>query len=201
MKNKYIATWCLLLLTISCATVEPPRVENKLYINPQYQFSVRVPDGWDNSEKLPGFLKKGMPFSAQQKFKTIFSDLDNKCVILVGAEKTKADWASFKMYSDRFISSLDKFLANEKKKRLKDPNCVYYRYEIYRNQIENCDDNCIATKIDFQITDLKAKGHNIIYKSNYGQLYTVTLIFIAREDQYTNGLKVFESVTNSFQHS
>lgn len=199
MKYKHIVLWGVLLLIISCATVEPTRVENGLYINPAYQFSLRVPAGWEISEELPGVLKKRMSFVSRRNFKATFSDLKNKCFILVSAEKTEADWVSFRMYSDKFIASLDEFFAKEKKKFLKTPGSNYYRYEIYQDQIENCDSDCIATKIDFQAKDLKASGQNILYKSDHGMLYTVALILIAREERYATSLRVFKTVVDSFQ--
>jgi len=199
MKHKHLVVWGVLLLVIACATVEPTRVENGLYINPAYQFSLRVPAGWETSEELPGVFKKGMSFLSSQKFKATFSDSNNKCFILVAAEKTETDWVSFKMYSDKFIASLDDFFAKKKKKYLKIPDWHDYHYEIYKDKIENCDGNCIATKIDFHFQDLKATGHNIVYKSHYGMLYSVSLIFIAREKQHATNLRVFKTVLDSFQ--
>jgi hypothetical protein len=199
MKYKHMVIWGVLLLIISCAGVEPTRVENGLYINPAYHFSLSVPAGWETSDELPNMLKKGMSFVSRQNFKATFSDLKNKCFILVSAEKTEADWVSFKMYSDKFITSLDEFFAKEKKKFLKKPGSNYYRYEIYQDHIENCDSDCIATKIDFHATDLKATGYNILYKSDHGMLYTVALILIAREERYATGLSVFKTVVDSFQ--
>ena len=199
MKHKHMVIWVVLLLVISCAAVEPTSVENGLYINPAYQFSLRVPAGWETSAELPGVLKKEMSFVSRQKFKATFSDQKNKYFILVAAEKTEADWMSFKMYSDKFIASLDEIFAKEKKKFLKKPSSNYYRYEIYQDQIENCDSDCIASKVDFHATDLKVTGHNILYKSDHGMLYTVTLMLVAREEQYTTSLRIFKTVVDSFQ--
>jgi hypothetical protein len=162
MKNKHMVVWGMLLLIISCAAVEPTRVENGLYINPAYQFSLCVPDGWETSEELPGMFEKRIPFVSRGKFKATFSDLKNKCFILVSAEKPEADWVSFKMYSDKFIASLDEIFAREKKTFLKNPASNYYRYEIYQDQIKNCDSDCIATKIDFHATGLKGSAQNIL---------------------------------------
>lgn len=199
MKHRHMVLLGLLSLVISCAAVEPAKVENGLYTNPEYQFSLRVPAGWETSEELPGMLKKNMSLVSKQNFKATFSDLKNKSFILVSAEKTDMDWVSFKMYSDKFITSLDNFFSKERKKFLKKPGTDHYRYEVYRDQIENCDSDCIASKIEFQATDLKASGHNIIYKSDRGMLYTVALILIAREERYATSLRIFDAVADSFE--
>ena len=142
MKNKHMVLWGVVLPIISCAAVEPTRVENGLYINPTYQFSVRVPAGWEVSEEIPQFLKKSMSFVSSQKFKAV-----------------------------------------------KNP----FLYCI------NFDDDCIATKIDFHIQDSKVTGHNIVYKSDYGMFYSVSLILVAREKQHATSLRVFKTVVDSFQ--
>ena len=199
MKHRQMALLFLLLLIIGCAAVEPARVEKGVYTNPEYQFSLHVPVGWETSKELPVALKKSMSFVSRQNFKATFSDLKNKSFILVSAEKTNLDWVSFKMYSDKFTQSLNEFFAREKKKFLKKPAAAYYRYEVYQDQIENCDCECTASKIEFQSGDLKASGQNIVYKSDHGMLYTVALILIAREERYANGLRVFQTVVDSFE--
>ena len=199
MKHRQMALLFLLLLIIGCAAVEPARVEKGVYTNPEYQFSLHVPVGWETSKELPVALKKSMSFVSRQNFKATFSDLKNKSFILVSAEKTNLDWVSFKMYSDKFTQSLNDFFAREKKKFLKKSGAAYYRYEVYQDQIENCDSECAASKIEFQAADLKASGQNIVYKSDHGMLYTVALILIAREERYATGLRVFQTVVDSFE--
>jgi len=200
MKLRHMVLWGVFLLIISCAAVEPAKIEDGRYVNPSYRFSLRVPAGWETSEDLPGMLKKRMSFVSRQNFKATFSDLKNKCFILVSAEKTQLDWVSFKMYSDEFITSLNEFYAKEKNKFLKKPGSDYYHFEVYQDQIENCDSDCIAAKIDFKATSIKASGQNIIYKSDHGMLYTVALILMAREERYATNLKIFQSVVDSFHH-
>jgi hypothetical protein len=187
-------------LCVSCATVAPAKVENGLYINPEYQFSVRVPTGWDMSKEIPPSLGKGMSFVSRQKFKAAFTDLKNKRFILVMAEKTEADWVSFRMYVDKFITALDKNLAEQRKKFLAKPGWKDYRYEICDDRIKACDETCVASKIDFHHQDLKATGHNIVYKSNHGMLYAISVILVAREEVYETGMTHFRSVVDSFAH-
>lgn len=201
MKYKHMMVWGVLLLIISCAAVEPTRVENGLYINPAYQFCLRVPAGWETSEEIPGTFAKSMPSTARQKkFEVTFSDLKNKRIILVGPEKTEGDWVSFKMQSDKLITSLDKSLAKAKKKLLEDPRCIFVHYEIYQDQIENCDSDCVAAKMDFQGDNLKGSIQWLLYKSDNGMVYILYLVLIAHEEGYASSLRIFEMVVDSFQH-
>lgn len=200
MKSNQTIFFGALLMLFGCATTDLPSVENGLYINPGYEFSLRIPEEWEVSEKIPEGLKKNMSFFSSQKFKATFSDLKNKSFILISAETTDAYWIDLKMYSDKFIASLDDYFGKEKHKNLKNKDWHYYNYKIYEDEIENCEGSCIATKIDFHVRDLKSTGHNIIYKCNTGKISSVTLILIAREKQFSSSLYNFRMVVNSFQH-
>ncbi len=189
----------IFLLFISCAAIEPTRVENGLYINPAYQFSLRIPTGWEASGSIPEVFKKNKSYFYNQKFKATFYDLDNQRFILVAAEKTDLDWVSFKMYSDKFIVSLDDFYAKEKEKFLEIPGSHYYLYEIYKDNIESCGGKCVATKIEFYFEDLKATGHNIAYKSKHGILYSASLILVTRESKHQSQIQILKHVKDSFQ--
>jgi len=199
MRHAIFILFGMMLLAVGCAAVEPARVENGQYIHPGNQFSLRVPAGWEVSEGLPPSLKKNMSFVSRRNFKATLSNPQGRCFILVSAEKTDADWMSFKMYTDKFVSSLRDYFSREKKKFSRDKKILYYRYDVYEDRIEKCDGSCIASKIDFQAGDLKATGHNLLYKSRRGMLYSVSLILIAREDRYSAGQDVLRDVVESFR--
>ena len=196
----YIYTLCVLLIFSGCATVKPAKVENGLYSNPEYEFSILMPKGWELAAEPPSMLKKRMSAVAGKKIKAIFTDMKNKRFIIVGAEKTQADWMSFNMYSDKFTASLDGFFAKAKKKFLSNPGAKSYSYEIYADRIQNCPEKCIVSKSDFHFQDLKARGYNIAFLSERGMMYAVSLILVAREEQYANGLEILKTVVRSFQH-
>jgi hypothetical protein len=191
---------CVLLFAVGCATVQPAKVKNGLYTNMEYEFAIIMPDGWELSETLPPILKQGMSGVASKKIKAIFSDIKNKRFIIVGAEKTQADWMSFSMYSDKFTTSLDQYYAQAKKQFLKSPEAKYYDYEIYKDNISDCPDKCITSKNEFQFGDLKSQGFNIAYLSKSGMVYAATLILVARKGQYETGLDTFKTVVDSFRH-
>ncbi len=198
MKLKLVVLLIVLLIMTGCAPIKPARVENGLYINPTFQFSLHVPDGWEVSEKIPVLIEKELSFVTKHKIKTTFSNFDNKCFILVSAETTETDWMSFKMYADKVIASLDTSYAKDQKKFLSKPESKYYRYKVYRDKIENCNKDCLAAKVEFNANDLKSTGYNIIYNHN-GMVYTTTLILLARDTHYENSLRVFQTVVDSFR--
>jgi len=199
MKYKCIIIIGVLLQCISCAHIEPARVENGIYINPEYQFSIHIPAGWKFSEEIPAFLSEGMSIMSRDLFKAAFYELDTKRFILVAAEKTKADMLSLKLFSDKLTTSLENIFAKDKKRFLSKSGWHDYRYEIYKDRIENCDSICVISKVDFHFQHLKATGHNIMFESHYGKIYSATLILVTREEDFLNSLGDFNAVVDSFQ--
>jgi phosphoribosyl-AMP cyclohydrolase len=196
MKFKHVLILGLLLLFVSCVSAKPARVENGYYINPAHQFSLRVPNGWKASAKPTSIPKS---YVSNKNFKTAFFNPKKKSFIIVLAEKTNLDWGGFKYDSDNFSAKLEEYYAREKKKLLKKPDIKYYRYQIYIEEINNCENDCIAAKVDFQHQNVKHTAYNVCYKSKYGMLYSVTLIFVDREKTYATGLGAFKKVVDSFQ--
>jgi hypothetical protein len=57
----------LALTLLGCATTKypppsmfypPPSIKDGYYLNPEYQFSVKVPEGWQVSDQVPDWLKE-----------------------------------------------------------------------------------------------------------------------------------------------
>lgn len=199
MKNSYWALSCFLFL-IGCAGIEPAKIESGIYMNPAYEFSIQPPNGWEMSKEIPGFLKTNMSYSEQKNFKATFYDPNCRRFILVSAEKTAADWMSFKMYTDKFISSLNSYFAREKKRFLKSAGSRYYRYDIYRGRITKCSDACKAASVKFKASNTTARGCHVIYKSRYGKLYTAGFILMYREKGCEGEENILQEVVDSFQH-
>ena len=196
MKYKHLFVLGMLLLVISCATVEPARIENGLFINPANEFSLRVPAGWETSKKVPQIFK---PF--EKRLKIMFSDLKNESFIFVQAEKSGTDWISFKLRSDKSIAAMEDKFVDIKEKTLNMPGAKYCRYEIYKEQIKNCDNECLAVKMEVQDSEFKGLMNTIFYKSNHDKLYWIAITLMTREEQYATSLSAFKIVVNSFQHS
>lgn len=190
----------LLMLVASCVAVEPPRFENGLYVNPNSQFTVSLPNGWEPTQELPDLLTKEESSFVRQQITTTFSDSKSNSFILVSAESLNdVDWSLVKQFSKDLAMHLEKGYANDKKIFLKDPSNRSYEYTVYKEQIDNCDSHCVVAKIGMHGGGLKGAGHNILYKSKYGHVYTVSMVFVAPEDQFANSLGAYEKVVDSFQ--
>jgi len=206
MRNKHLVVWGVLLIVISCASVEPPRVENGFYINPEYNFSFRIPDGWEMAEGLPEIIKNNIPLSGlianpqDSSIKVTCSDLKNNRFILVVAKETNIDWTLFETYPVIISNSLDEEFARLKREHLKRSGVYDISYEIYKGKIQNCDGKCKAIKMDFRVQDFMGTAYGIFYISKYWNTYICFLFYVTPDELNTPSLMVFEKVVDSFQH-
>ena len=75
-----------LIFFTACAT--PPKFENGRYINPKYQFSVKMPEGWRHINKVPGWLREGMTQYEASQFKILFLNQKSNGIIGVLCDKS-----------------------------------------------------------------------------------------------------------------
>lgn len=78
MRYKYVVILGSFMLFINCATVKPIQIENGLYVNPLYQFSLRYPKNWEGSENIPDIFNTSSSFLSRKNFKAAFYDLNNQ---------------------------------------------------------------------------------------------------------------------------
>ena len=202
MKNMVILS--LVIVVSGCAMSEPPRVENGRYINFEYRFSLRVPEGWEYSETIPQPYAKGLTTADEGLFKAAFSedsytqyDINYTRYIIVEAAKTEL--ALSYLQAD-FISDLNgELIKKEKIFRNQFTIGEYFNYEIYEDQILNCRDACVILEVSYQIKSNRCLSRHIIYKTNSGRYNYVVVLLIAREDKFVDSVDIFYSVVDSFQ--
>ena len=196
---KKIMILLIVAVLFGCDTIEPPRIENGRYFNTKYQFSIRVPDGWEYSKSTLKRFKSSMTFEERRFFNAAFSDKSNTLHILVGAEKTQLDWSDFQSAASAFITQLDVDNANTQYEMFANPAIKFFHYEIYNNLILNCIDYCLAYHVSFQVDSMRCFLHTIIYKSQDRRLYKFNVFLIAHEDKFDEGFAIFDAVVESFQ--
>ena len=201
---KKIMIFLLVVGVFGCATYKQPTVEDGWYINFEYQFSIRVPEGWEYSEIIPKPYSKGLAPEDERFFKAAFSedsytqyDINYTRYIIVEAAKTEL--ALSYLQAD-FISELNEELI-KKERIFRNQFTIgeYFNYEIYEDQILNCRDACVILEVSYQIKSNRCLSHHIIYKTNNGRYNYVVILLIAREDKFVDSLDIFYSVVDSFQ--
>jgi len=128
--KKYFPAFCIIAIFVSCSTIGPPKVENGTYINPEFEFSVKMPDGWMNSKPIPPWVLEQIPPSEKINLKFMFTNTEpqlgimSKGHILASCSKLEISW-------DKERTILTKKLEKNKNNTDKNSSLKKYSYQTY----------------------------------------------------------------------
>lgn len=135
--KKYFPTFWIIAIFVSCSTIPPPKVENGTYINPEFEFSVKIPDGWVNSKPIPPWVLEKIPPSEKINLKFMFTNTEpqlgiiSKGRILASCSKLDTSWEKLLLSWDRVRTILIKKLEKKKKDTDKKSSIKKYSYRAY----------------------------------------------------------------------
>jgi len=118
--KKYFPAFCIIAIFVSCSTIGPPKVENGTYINPEFEFSVKMPDGWMNSKPIPPWVLEQIPPLEKINLKFMFTNtapqlgIMSKGRILASCGKLEISWEKLLLSWDKEITILTKKLEKNK---------------------------------------------------------------------------------------
>jgi hypothetical protein len=202
---KTIATLVFCCLLCGCATLSPPpRIENGRYINPECNFSIQIPDGWSMTpDKYTDAFKKNIniPGFNPSSVKAAIVAPDGKSKIFIIAEKTKADWSSFKVFSEQFIAALYNNFAKEKKELIEKYPTATLNYTVFKDNIGDCNGHCIASFCDssFNLEGIavKVSEYGILYETSDGMLSAAKLMLMAGGERHDADFPILKSTVDS----
>ncbi|MCK5340969.1 MAG: hypothetical protein KAJ60_07835 [Desulfobulbaceae bacterium] len=88
MQKILLSAGILLLLLYGCAPHQRPRFEEGLYLNPEYEFSLQTPSGWESVETLPGWLTHEMPTAKKNLIRVLFLHPNKRDLMIVTSERS-----------------------------------------------------------------------------------------------------------------
>jgi hypothetical protein len=80
----------LALTLLGCATTKypPPIIKDGYYLNPEYQFSVKVPEGWQVSHEIPDSFKQIFLAYEEKSIPVLFLNTRTGGLIYIHVQKT-----------------------------------------------------------------------------------------------------------------
>jgi len=135
--KKYFPAFWIIALFVSCSNIPPPRVENGIYLNPEFDFSVKIPGGWVNSKPIPPWVLEKIPPSEKINLKFMFTNTEpqlgiiSKGRILASCSKLDISWEKLLLSWDKEITTLTKKLKKKKKETDKNSSIKKYSYRTY----------------------------------------------------------------------
>ncbi len=134
---KYLSAFWIIATFISCSTTPPPEVVNGTYINPEFEFSIKIPNGWVNSTPIPPWVLDEIPPSEKNNLKFMFTNTEpqlgimSKGRILASCSRLGVPWQKLLLAWDKERSILIKKLEKKKKDADKESSLKKYSYRTY----------------------------------------------------------------------
>ena len=198
MKNLLIIVMCVCFFT-SCASVPPPRIENGLYINPEYSYSIKLPSGWVQKEKIPDWLKDDVSSDFTDKIKIVFFNNETNGMIIVANNKSIFDLQNIN--SKQLRDALEKVLECEVEKLKKRPYLENVSYKVYKPssiitpELVTVMEGIVAT--EFMKLTIQNNGFIYVCENDDACIFSISLISLSRT--FEENKKAFESIISSLQ--
>ncbi|MGD2270473.1 MAG: hypothetical protein PVI06_08750 [Desulfobacterales bacterium] len=119
MKNKYPVILAFIFV-MGCATAPEPTFENGIYSNPEFGFSINLPEGWVNSETISPWIIREIPPSESANLKVLFTSMFpefgimSKGRILASCSKLQIPWTDVMAKRDALRKQQLKALSKRK---------------------------------------------------------------------------------------
>lgn len=192
--NLSISITFFLGATFGCATHPPARIENGLYINPKYAFSIRVPEGWQQTEKTPPWMNKGMPPDKRAKIRIMFFNKGTNGIIFVASKKTFVSFDSVSRHGDRVYEDMKSKFQKEKERQEKLPYVKYYSYEF--SYIREWSEEVL---LETEMFVMKGKARGFLYGCHQDDSCIVSVNLVSEVKTFDQNYEVFEKVVKSLR--
>jgi hypothetical protein len=187
----------LCLIVIGCAASPPsPSIKDGYYINPEYGFSIKVPEGWQALKELPEWYRETLSHEHQEDFRVMFINDNRKGIIVVASSEWRFGFISLHDGSttrgviDRQLHSYFKQRENE---LTRDPRVKRYSYEVKEGgrYFE-------AMYVEMNHKELKMVNAGKVYDYKRG-LYEVHVYLLSDIESLDGGYEVYRQVVESLQ--
>lgn len=198
MRNLLPIVMCVCFIT-SCASVPPPRIENGFYINPSYEYSIKLPPGWVQKEDIPDWLKSGVPYNFIDNIKIIFFNNETNGMIVVANDKSVIDLQN--VNKKQLSDALKKALECEIEKIKNNPYIENISYEVYEPssiitpELITVTEGVIAT--EFMKLTIENNGFIYVCENDDSCIFSISLISLS--STFTENEKTFKEIISSLE--
>ncbi len=201
--KRFFLTILTIIIVGSCKTVPEPKFENGIYTNPEFGFSVRLPEGWENATAIPRWVLENIPQPETHDLKFMFTNAEpeigiiTKARILASCSKLELPWQ--KVLDDRgeFRQQLVQRLAKRKSATGENPHIKNYSFKTYSLSGHSYPFPIYEEKIDAYHLKLINKG--FLYKHYDGDVCQLVFYLISPPGELENNINPYESVINSLR--
>ena len=183
----------------ACTSFPPPRIENGVYLNPEYEFSVSIPPGWVQTEKVPDWMKDPDTISFENKVKNMFFNNKSNGVIIIATDKTIFDLK--KLSSEKIKEIFEKDIKQFVDRARKKPLIKDISYEVYSPStlIIPSPVSFIEGRSESELFIFRLVSKGFLYNCQEDDTCYVVISLISLSNTYEQNKEVYENVLKSLK--
>jgi len=177
-----------------------PVVTEEEYVNPFYEFSVKIPEGWAHTQIIPEWFRKGLSHSDMEHLKIMFYNNRSNGIIGIKSDRYVLDWAYAP--TSQFKKAWIEYCESEKKKyngihgmvysyNINDPSPSYW-YDPHVSFTERLYYNNEDQKIIMEF-------RNLIYSCDNSETCFITFFIVSESAFFNINIVVYEKIIESFK--
>lgn len=192
--KKYIVIFLICLFNFTaCTTFPPPHIEGGHYINSKYGFSIVMPKGWHQTEKIPVSMKDFLSVEEKAQIRIMFFNNDTNGFICIETYKTFWSLDLVLFDPEKSKNNFRKLFEKQKKKYNKDPYVKNYDYTFY--DVQNFYDKF---SFEYEFQKLEIRSTYKIYECCGDDTCIIKMIIVSDIKTYDENYRVFSDMTDSF---
>jgi len=200
--KKYIPVFWIIIIFVSCSTIGQPKIENGTYINPEFEFSVKIPVGWVNSKPIPPWVLEQIPPPEKINLKFMFTNMApqlgimSRGRILASCSKLEIPWEKLLLSWDKEITILTKKLEKNKNDTDKKSSLKKYSYRTY-----NLSKNVRLMPACYEEIDayhLKLLRKSFYYKGSDQMAYKIIFYAISTPGMFKINSQAYRKMIQTF---
>ena len=201
MSKVYWSAIVAMVLLSGCATAPPTEVESRRFYSSKYEYSFRVPSGWNLHTKIP---KTYDDLSLELQLAHQATIENEKTGMVIHVFSRKKDFSikkarsnsNFRSVKEQFEKRYDNYKAEE--------GYVDYSYKIHWPlNYQKCENPHLYVEMflhrKFAYFDLQMTTHSLMYQCGHDQTCLVDIVANWRADKYTENIETVLNLVNSVQ--
>ena len=199
MERIYLPVLLAMVLLVGCATPPPPEVENGRFYSPKYEYSFKVPSGWNVHTEIPETYNN---FSQELRLAHQATMENKKTGMVIHVFGRKKDFSIKKARSNNnFISVKNQFEKRYDNYKEED-GYVDYSYKIHWPlNYQTCENPHLYVEMfhhrRLAVFDLKTTAHGLMYQCGHDQTCLIDIVANLQADRYSENIDSVLNLVNS----
>lgn len=196
-KLKFHILIASIALLSACASYPPPRFEDNLYINPKYEFTLGVPDGWERTTKIPDEFVAITPPGSMRGVKAVLKNRMSRGVIIIKPDKTILSLDLILLDSKASLKGIkNKYRRDGVKIQKRFKEIEFYSSEVYE-PVPGMAAGEVLAMVIVEAGPITGIRKDYIYECHQDDMCMISILLITNNDFYDQNVAVLDEMISS----